>query len=331
MGRRQGRANRFRIGDAAAVVAAIPPDALHRHCFGVSAGNGLVRDVLGGIDVLRGLAAASDLPAVPLEPASRDEDFRVPDALDPEALQAAVEVLARAEDIAVADAFAIGDAVDNRSVGDVPEKVEKVVSRRSLGDLLRSRLGLPAWWTLPHARISIVNRPGAHSWHVRLASPPRDQLEAMARETVQAFHDALDGNGLLEELAGTMPGGLTSFALPPHGILTRIEYSRVQGEYWLRSAAAVLALHCSRAHRDLPGGMACPDQTGPWIWTGAFGSSAGTGAALARAGAWGRPPVSLLEVEGPFEAGRPVAVSLTPRPTGDDASAVFHSAVGGEV
>lgn len=330
MGRRQARTNRFRIGDAAAVVAAVPPDALHRHCFGVSAGDGVVRDVLGGIDVLRGLAAASDVPAVPLEPATRDEDFRVPDVLDAEALQAAVEVLARAEDIAAADAFAIGDAVDNRPVGEAPEQVERVVSRRSLGELLRTRLGLPAWWTLPHARIAIVNRPGAHSWHARLASPSGEQLEEMAREAVQAFHDALDGNGLLDEIAGAMPGGLTTFALPPHGILTRIEYSRVQGAYWLRSAATILALHCSRAHRDLPGDLDRSDPTCPWIWTGAFGSSAGIGAALARAGTWGRPPVSLLEVEGPFEPGRAVAVSMTPRATGDDASDVFLSAVGGE-
>jgi hypothetical protein len=40
--------------------------------------------------------------------------------------------------------------------------------------------------------------------------------------------------------------------------------------------------------------------------------------------------VSLLEVEGPFEPGRAVAVTLTPRPTGDDATEVLLSTIGRE-
>lgn len=330
MGRRLGRATRFRIGDEAAVVAAVPPEALHRHCFQVPVGSDVVRDVLGGVAALRKLASFSDMPAVPLDPASEDGDFRLPDLLAAEALQAAVDVLSRAEDIAAADAVAVGDAVDALESVDAPEQVERVVSRRSLGELLRTRLGLPAWWTLPQARISIVNRPEARSWQVRLASPSGEHLEEMAREAVQAFHDALDGDGLLGEMAGSMPNGLTTFALPPHGILTRIEFARVQGAYWLRSAAAGLALHCSRAHHSLPAGLGRSDPEGPWIWTGAFSSPVGLGASLTRAGTWGRPPVSLLEVEGPFEPGRAVAVTLTPRPTGDDATEVLLSTIGRE-
>ncbi|MFC6047473.1 hypothetical protein ACFPYM_06445, partial [Methylobacterium hispanicum] len=86
MGRRQGRATRFRIGDAAAVVSAVPPDALHRLCFGSTAGGGAVRDVLGGADALRLLAADPGLPEVPLAQASDEMDFRLPDALSGDVL-----------------------------------------------------------------------------------------------------------------------------------------------------------------------------------------------------------------------------------------------------
>lgn len=329
MGRRQGRATRFRIGDAAAVVSAVPPDALHRLCFGSAAGGGAVRDVLGGADALRLLAADPGLPEVPLAQASDEMDFRLPDALSGDVLLAAVEVLARSEHLAAADAAAARD-VAIAPAGERPHlHVHVNVSQRSLGELVRTRLDLPRWWTLPHARISFVNQPDAASWRARIACPDDARLAELAREAVRAFDGALDGEGLLEQTAGARPGGLSTYAIPPHGVLTRIEFARVKGAYWLRSAAALLAAQALRALLDLPGGMASPGPAGPWAWTGSFASRAGTGAGLARLGTWGRPPVSLLEIEGPFDPGRAVAVSLTPRAFGEDAAQAFRAAVAG--
>ena len=329
MGRRQGRATRFRIGDDAAVVAAVPPDELYRRCFGTAADGGAVRDVLGGVDALRLLAADPDFPAVPLAHASGDGDFRLPDALSGDALLAAVEVLARSEYLVAADAAAAGDVVSAPEEERPHLNADVIVSQRSLGELLRTRLNLPGWWTLPQARITIVNQPDAGSWRARIACPDDARLEEMAREAVQAFDRELDGGGLLEEMAGAMPGGLSTYAIPPHGILTRIEFARAGGAYWLRSAAALLAAHASRALLDLPGGTARSDRAAPWAWTGSFASGAGAGAGLARLGTLGRPPASLLEIEGPFEPGRAITVCLTPRAVGDDAAQAFLGAVAG--
>ena len=324
MGRRNGRSTRFRIEDAAAVISAIPPDALFERCFGMSAADASIRDVLGGLRPVREAIAGSAMPAVPLGPPLGDRDFRMPDELDGDALHTALEILARAEEIANGDVRALEGLVDNRDEDPPALRLDRIVSQRSLGDMLRSRIGLPGWWTLPHVRTTIVNRPGAHAWKIRIACLAGDGLLETAMSVVEAIDATLEIDQRLDELPSAIPAEFGTYAIPPHGVLLRIEFARERGSYWLRSAATHLAERAASAVLALPSGPVAGGRDGDWTWDATFSSRAALAAAMARLGTLGRPPVRAMEIEGPFADGRPLSIGMSPRLVGEDADALLH-------
>lgn len=324
MGRRHGRSTRFRIDDAAAVVASVPPDALFERCFGIPAGDAAFHDVLGGLRPLRDALGDAAMPTVPLGSPLGDRDFRLPAELDGDALHAALEVLSRAEEIAAGDVRALEGLVDNRDEDPPETRLDRIVSQRSLGDMLRSRIGLSGWWTLPHVRTTIVNRPDAHAWRIRIASLAGDALLEEATSVVEAIDSALEINQRLEELPGAIPADFGCYAIPPHGVLLRIEFARERGGYWLRSAATHLAEQAASAVNTLPRGADRRDRFGDWTWGATFSTRAALAAAMGRLGTYGRPPVRAMEIEGPFTPGRSVAIGMSPRLAGEDADELLH-------
>ncbi len=324
MGRRHGRSTRFRIEDAAAVVASVPPDALFERCFGMPAGDASFRDVLGGLRPLRDALADSGMPTVPLGPPLGDRDFRLPAELDGDALHTALEILSRAEEIAAGDVRALEGLVDNRDEDPPETRLDRIVSQRSLGDMLRTRIGLPGWWTLPHVRTTIVNRPGAHAWKIRIAGLAGDALLETAMSVVEAIDDTLENDQRLEEVPGAIPADFGCYAIPPHGVLLRIEFARERGSYWLRSAATHLAEQAVSAVHALPRGADRRDRAGDWTWDATFSTRTALAAAMGRLGTYGRPPIRAMEIEGPFTTGRSVAIGMSPRFAGEDADELLH-------
>lgn len=326
MARRHGRTSRFRIEDAAAVVAMTPPDALFLRCFGVAAGDGAFREIPGGFGAVRNVLEGSGIAAVPMAPAAGDWDFRLPEDLGGEALETAVEILARAEEIAASDLLAVETSLVDRDVAPPGEHLDRIVSQKSLGNLLRSRIGLPGWWSLPHVKTTVVNRPEAAAWKVRIACLSGDMLQDTAKVVVSAVEAALEADPRLEELPGAIPSEFGTFVIPPHGVLVRAEFARVRGGYWLRSAATLLAAQAAAALDALPSGNG-GGAAGSLAWSGAYSSRAGLAAAMIRLGTYGRPPVRAIEVEGPFEMGRSFSIGMSPRPAGEDADALLSGSV----
>lgn len=305
-------------------MASIPPDALFERCFGMPAGDATFHDVLGGMRPLREAVAGSGMPTVPLGSPLSDRDFRLPDELDGDALHTALEILSRAEEIAAGDVRALEGLVDNRDEDPPDLRLDRIVSQRSLGDMLRSRIGLPGWWTLPHVRTTIVNRPGAHAWKIRIACLAGDALLETAMTVVEAVDAMLEVDQRLEELPGAIPPDFGSYAIPPHGVLLRVEFARERGNYWLRSAATHLAEQAASSVLALPRREDRRARTGDWTWDATFSSSTALAAAMGRLGTYGRPPVRAMEIEGPFTAGRSVSIGMSPRLAGEDAGELLH-------
>lgn len=322
MARRHGRTSRFRIEDAAAVVATTPPDALFLRCFGVAAGDGAFGEIPGGFGAVRDALGGSGISTVPLAPAAGDWDFRLPADLDGEALETAAEILGRAEEIAALDRLAAEASVDAADISTPGERFDRIVSQRSLGNMLRSRIGLPGWWSLPHVRTTVVNRPDAEAWAVRISCLSGDRLQETAFAVVESMDAALEADPRLDELPGVVPPEFGTFAIPPQGVLVRTEFARVGGGYWLRSAATLLAAKASATLAALPTG-ARKGVGDPFAWRGAFSSRAGLAAGMIRLGTYGRPPILAIEVEGPFETGRHFALGMSPRADGEDADALL--------
>lgn len=322
MARRHGRTSRFRIEDAAAVVATTPPDTLFLRCFGVAAGDGAFREIPGGFEAVRDALGVSGISTVPLAPAAGDWDFRLPADLAGEALETAAEILGRAEEIAACDRLAAETSIDDGDIAQAGERLDRIVSQRSLGNMLRSRIGLPGWWSLPHVRTTVINRPDADAWTVRISCLAGDMLQETAVAVVESIDAALEADPRLDELPGVIPPEFGTFAIPPQGVLVRTEFARVGGGYWLRSAATLLAAQASATLDVLPLGTGRA-AGGPWAWRGAFSSRAGLGAGMIRLGTYGRPPILAIEVEGPFETGRPFVLGMSPRADGEDADALL--------
>ncbi|MDE4914919.1 hypothetical protein [Methylobacterium sp. 092160098-2] len=322
MARRHGRTSRFRIEDAAAVVATTPPDALFLRCFGMAAGAEAFGEMPGGFGAVRDALGGSDISTVPLAPAAGDWDFRLPAELGGEALETAVEILGRAEEIAGSDRLAAEASIDDADLAPPGERLDRIVSQRSLGGMLRSRIGLPGWWSLPHVRTTVVNRPDADAWKVRISCLSGDMLHETATAVVESIDAALEADPRLDELPGAIPSEFGTFAIPPQGVLVRTEFARVGGGYWLRSAATLLAAQASETLDLLPPGSR--DRAGgPWAWRAAFSSRAGLAAGMIRLGTYGRPPILAIEIEGPFETGRHFVLGMSPRAEGEDADALL--------
>lgn len=140
------------------------------------------------------------------------------------------------------------------------------VDEESLETCLRTLVGLPAWWVVPKASVTIVNRPDDERWRLAVAGMDSELLVWRAGKAVEETLQSTAENPM-RFLDGPV-GSCFRQALgpPPLGYVRRIEAAR-ENPYFARSAQSWLAAAAQEAFARLP--VSVPNRGRPtWRWAG---------------------------------------------------------------
>jgi hypothetical protein len=172
------------------------------------------------------------------------------------------------------------------------------VDEAALETCLRTLVDLPAWWCVPKASVTLVNRPQDDRWRLSVAGMDAELLIWRAGKAVEETRQSPVSNPM--RLLDGPVGSCFRLALgpPPLGYVRRIA-AAAENPYFVRSAQSWLAAAAQDAFARLP--VQKPNRGQPtWRWAGT--RRQGLAAAMARlTGSSLGAIAERIVIAGPFE------------------------------
>jgi hypothetical protein len=291
-----------RSDEIGTLIAATPSDVLWEALFGFGPSDPMFRNRDGHdpARLIAGLISTVGTGGLPIVGQLGERCWELPTRFRETDLALASKVLMQALDLAAADETAercLDD--DERDVFAMIGHLHNVrVDEAALETCLRTLVDLPAWWCVPKASVTLVNRPQDDRWRLSVAGMDAELLIWRAGKAVEETRQSPVSNPM--RLLDGPVGSCFRLALgpPPLGYVRRIA-AAAENPYFVRSAQSWLAAAAQDAFARLP--VQKPNRGQPtWRWAGT--RRQGLAAAMARlTGSSLGAIAERIVIAGPFE------------------------------